>query len=52
MHFRDNEEYVRVKCPYCGYAMPIFYKKKQAKCEKIYCCCKGRGCKKQFEIKI
>ncbi len=42
----------RIKCPYCGYEMPIFYIESIAKCKGVYAVCKGRGCKKKFEIKI
>lgn len=41
----------KVKCPYCGYEMPITYSQK-AVCRGVYARCKGRGCKKIFEIKL
>lgn len=41
----------QVACPYCGYRMPIRYKP-FARCKGIYVRCKGRHCKKEFEIKI
>lgn len=41
----------KVKCPYCGYAMPIWYDA-DAVCKGVTVKCKGRGCKKEFEIKI
>lgn len=41
----------KVKCPFCGYSMPIFYKK-GARAAGIWTRCKGRNCKKEFEIKI
>ncbi len=44
-------KYKKIKCPNCGYEMPIFYDEK-AKCNDIYVQCKGRNCKKIFEIKI
>lgn len=41
----------KVKCTRCGYSMPITYGSK-ANCSGIYARCKGRACKKEFEIKI
>lgn len=41
----------RIKCPYCGYSMPISYTEKAA-CNGITAKCKGRNCGKEFEIKI
>lgn len=41
----------KVICPYCGYKMQIFFKEK-ALCRGVYTKCKGRKCKKIFEIKI
>lgn len=41
----------KVKCPYCGYQMPIEYDE-NAKARGIFVRCKGRNCKKKFEIKI
>lgn len=41
----------KVKCPYCGYEMPIYYDK-TATCKGVFIKCKGRNCKKQFEIII
>lgn len=41
----------KVLCPYCGYAMPLTYSQK-ASCHGVFIRCKGRGCKKIFEIKI
>ena len=43
---------IKVKCPYCGYEMPVLYDRKSAICSGVYVRCKGRGCKKEFEIKI
>ena len=45
-------EKVKVKCPFCGYSMPIHYDPKTAKCYGIWVRCKGRNCKKEFEVKI
>ena len=41
----------KVKCPYCGYVMQIKYDE-SAKCKGVYVRCKGRNCKREFEIKI
>lgn len=41
-----------VICPYCGYKMPIRYDKDKTKAKGIYVKCKGRNCKKEFEIRI
>lgn len=42
----------KIKCPFCGYEMPIQYDGDKAKAEGIFVKCKGRNCKKEFEIKI
>lgn len=39
----------KIKCPYCGYEMPVF-KTKKAACKGVFVICKGRNCKKMFEI--
>lgn len=41
----------KVKCPFCGYQMPIFFSDK-TECKQLFARCKGRNCKKKFEIKI
>lgn len=41
----------KVKCPYCGYVMPITYRE-TAECRGVFARCKGRNCKKLFEIKL
>ena len=41
----------KIECPYCGYRMPIFYNE-EAQCRGLTVRCKGRNCKKEFEIKI
>ena len=43
---------VKVKCPHCGYEMPITYDPKTATCSGVFVRCKGRNCKKIFEIKL
>ena len=42
---------VKIRCPYCGYEMPI-RADPDALCKGIWVRCKGRGCKREFEIKI
>lgn len=41
----------KIKCPFCGYEMPLTYSP-DAVCRGIFIRCKGRGCKKVFEINI
>ena len=41
----------KIRCPFCNYEMPIFYDK-EALAKGIFVKCKGRKCKKEFEIKI
>ena len=45
----DNPK--KVECPFCGYKMPIFYTE-EAQCRGLFIKCKGKKCKKEFEIKI
>ncbi len=42
---------IQVKCPYCGYVMPIRIAP-GAYSRGIWVRCKGRNCKKDFEIYI
>lgn len=47
-----REKYtIRVRCPVCGYQMPISYTK-EAECEGVMISCKGRNCHAVFELKI
>lgn len=41
----------KIKCPYCGYEMPL-QASKDAVCRGIFARCKGRGCKRIFEVKV
>jgi transcription elongation factor Elf1 len=41
----------KVKCPHCGYEMPITYDE-NSESKGVFVICKGRKCKKKFEIKI
>lgn len=44
-------ELKKVKCPYCGYEMPIQYDA-HAVATGIFVRCKGKHCKMRFEIKL
>lgn len=41
----------KIRCPYCGYLMPI-ERDKNAVCRGLFVQCKARNCKKIFEIQI
>ena len=43
-------EQKKVKCPHCGYEMPMLYDESEAICRGVFVKCKGRNCAKQFEI--
>lgn len=47
----SKEGYTQVRCPECGYKMPIFFDEK-AHSEGLRVACKGRNCKHIFEVKI
>ena len=51
-HFRGAVNIERVKCPYCGYEMPIQFDPERAYATGLYVRCKGRDCKREFEIRI
>lgn len=42
----------KVTCPHCGYKMPLTYDPKRASCSGVFVRCKGRNCRKVFEIEI
>ena len=44
-------EKVKIRCPHCGYEMPEQYDQ-TADCRGVFVRCKGRDCKREFEIKI
>lgn len=48
---RGTIGFKKIKCPYCGYKMPFFYGEK-AESRGVFAKCKGRNCKRLFEIKI
>ncbi len=41
----------RVRCPECGYEMPVFYDA-SAGCTGVKISCKGRNCRAFFAVKI
>ena len=41
----------KVICPYCGYITPLQYSD-NANCNGVFIRCKGRGCRKIFEVII
>lgn len=47
----DKKAQMQVKCPKCGYKMPIFYDT-DAESVGIHIVCKGRNCKNVFEVRI
>lgn len=48
---KNEKELKKIKCPYCGYEMPVFAAPK-AVSAGIFVRCKGRNCKKMFEVKL
>ncbi|BFK17025.1 MULTISPECIES: hypothetical protein [Blautia] len=48
----NNKKRIKIVCPYCGYKMPIAYDPARVVCQGVYIQCKGRKCKKEFEIRI
>ena len=48
---KQKTDLKKVKCPFCGYEMPV-YSAPNAKCTGIFLRCKGRNCKKLFQICI
>ncbi len=51
-HRREmDENRDKVKCPHCGYTMPIEYTR-EATASGLFVKCKGRQCGKVFEIKL
>ena len=48
----QKKEMRKVKCPFCGYEMPIFYRPGTAACRDNFVKCKGKHCRKEFEIRI
>lgn len=48
----NNKKRIKIVCPYCGYKMPIAYDPARVICQGVYIQCKGRKCKKEFEIRI
>ncbi len=48
---REDEKRVQVRCPKCGYRMPVYYTE-IASCRGVFVTCKGRNCKTRFEVII
>ena len=46
-----NNQGNRVICPYCGYRLPMWYSS-NSDCKEILVICKGRSCKKSFNLII
>lgn len=46
-----NTQNNRVICPYCGYRLPISFSS-NSNCKEILVNCKGRSCKKSFNLII
>ena len=42
---------IKIKCPHCGYSMPI-WQGPSAKAADLWVKCKNPKCKKEFEIRI
>ena len=42
---------MKIQCPHCGYVMNITVSQ-SAQCIGLTIRCKGRHCKKEFEIKV
>ena len=40
-----------VRCPYCGYRMPVTFDK-DAVCKGVFVKCKGKNCRRVFEIRL
>jgi len=51
METTKSKRTVQVKCPVCGYHMPLFYAD-GAVCEGVMVSCKGRNCRAVFELNI
>lgn len=48
---KQKNELKKVRCPFCGYEMPV-YVAKNATVTGVFVRCKGRNCKKLFEISV
>lgn len=46
-----REFLTKVRCPVCGYIMPLMYTE-EAECHGVYVSCKGRNCRNVFEVII
>lgn len=41
----------KVRCPHCGYEMPVWYRP-DAECHGVQLKCKNRACRKEFGVTI
>lgn len=48
---KQKPDLKKVTCPHCGYEMPVYFAF-GAKCTGVFVRCKGRNCKKLFEIRV
>lgn len=49
----EKSRMLRIKCPYCGYKMPVYFDPDKPPDETgIYMRCKRRSCKRIFELKV
>lgn len=48
----DKTEKAQVRCPHCGYRMPVLYSPAAARCRGVFLKCKNKTCKKVFELKL
>lgn len=44
------KEMEKVKCPYCGTHVNVFFRK-DAVCKGVFFKCKNKDCRKQFEFR-
>ena len=51
MNEKKNKILCQVRCPVCGYKMPLFYHDR-AECTGVTITCKGRNCHAVFELNI
>ena len=47
----DIKKMKKVSCPYCGFAVNVFFKE-GASCRGVFFKCKNKNCRKQFELRI
>lgn len=42
----------KITCPYCGQKQNLMYAPGKAACRGIFIRCKGRQCRREFEVRI